>query len=152
MKAVPIPADYSETDIGRRLQKFASKLGARLFRNNTGMAWQGSKVRHNRDGSITIHNPRPLHAGLVTGGSDYVGWMPKRITQDMVGDTVAIFAVAEVKKRTKPTTEQLDFIAAVLKAGGYAGVAHDEDELTIILMPDLGEPLGMEDQGADRGG
>ena len=141
-----IPEDYAEGDIMRRLQKLATMLTSRLFRNNTGMAWQG-KLRKNRDGSITLQHPRPLHAGLVVGGSDLIGWTPVRVTAEMVGDTVAIFTAVEVKKNTKPSPEQLAFIEAVKKAGGRAGVAHDESDLTMILMPDLGEPLGVEDRG-----
>jgi hypothetical protein len=131
------PDSYSETDLMRRLQKLATMLTSRLFRNNTGMAWQG-KMRKNRDGSITLQNPRPLHAGLVVGGSDLIGWTPVRITQAMVGDTVAVFTAVEVKKGTKPSKEQEAFIEAVRKAGGYAGIARDDRDLTAILMPDLG--------------
>lgn len=125
-----------EIDFGKRLQKLATKLTARLFRVNTGMAWQGD-MRKNRDGSITLKNPRPLHAGMVKGGSDYIGWMPVRITQDMVGDTLAVFTAVETKAGTKPTKEQLAFIAAVKAAGGFAGVARKDEDLTIILCPDL---------------
>lgn len=123
----------NETDFGRALMKLATNLTARLFRNNTGMAWQG-KVRKNRDGSITISDPRPLHAGLVVGGSDLIGWMPVRITQEMVGDTVAVFTAVEVKAKTSATDEQLAFIAAVRKAGGRAGIARTEADLSAILL------------------
>lgn len=126
----------SETELMRRLQVFGSKLTARLFRNNTGMAWQG-KIRKNRDGSITLQNPRPLHAGLVKGGSDLIGWTPVTITQAMVGERIAVFTAVEVKDGTKATDEQEAFIAAVLAAGGYAGVASKEGDLTMILCPDL---------------
>lgn len=122
----------NEADFGRHLMKLATMMSARLFRNNTGMAWQG-KVRKNRDGSITISDPRPLHAGLVVGGSDLIGWTPVRITQEMVGDTVAVFTAVEVKAGTKPTVEQLAFIEAVKKAGGRAGVARSDADLTAII-------------------
>lgn len=124
----------NETDFGRHLMKLATMMAARLFRNNTGMAWQG-KVRKNRDGSITISDPRPLHAGLVVGGSDLIGWTPVRITQEMVGDTVAVFTAVEVKAGTKASKEQLAFIAAVQKAGGRAGIARTDADLTAILAP-----------------
>jgi hypothetical protein len=127
------PVMANETDVMRSLQKLATMLTARLFRNNTGMAWQG-QVRKNRDGSITISDPRPLHAGLVVGGSDLIGWLPVRITQEMVGDTIAVFTAVEVKAGTKASPEQLAFIAAVKKAGGRAGIARTENDLSEILL------------------
>ena len=114
--------------------KLATTAGARLFRNNTGMAWQG-KVKRNKDGSITITEPRPLHAGLVVGGSDLIGWRPVVVTADMVGTTVALFAAVEVKAGTKASTDQLNFIKAVSSAGGLAGIARTEADLMAILGP-----------------
>jgi len=122
----------NETDFGRHLMKLATDLKARLFRNNTGMAWQG-KVTRNKDGSILIRDPRPLHAGLVVGGSDLIGWTPTVISADMVGRTVAIFTAVEVKAGAKATKEQLAFISAVQGAGGLAGVARTDADLTTIL-------------------
>jgi len=66
---------------------------ARIFRNNTGMAWQGKSVEGIR-GNINnqrkiriIENPRPVFFGVgtpkkdkktgrtkQTGGGDYIGW------------------------------------------------------------------------------
>jgi len=123
-------------DLGRRFLKLASKLGSRLFRQNTGMAWIGETVREWRDGGNsyrTIKNPRPFHAGIV-GMSDLGGWSPLTITADLVGQTVAVYTAAEVKAGTdRLSTEQKDFIAAVLAAGGRAGVARNDEDLTKIL-------------------
>lgn len=121
-----------EADLMRNLQKLASKLGARLFRQNTGMAWVGNVTR-NRDGSITIRNPRPFHAG-VTGMSDLGGWMPVKVTADMVGSTVAVYVQVEVKAGTRATKEQDAWIAAVNDAGGRAGVARDDNDLSRIIL------------------
>lgn len=123
----------------RHLQNLASKLGARLFRQNTGMGWVGKvekgypgKVARLSAGDVVIRNARPFHAG-VKGMSDLGGWVPVEITADMVGSTIAVYVQVEVKADTKPTTEQLDFIDAVNRAGGRAGIARSDDDLTKIL-------------------
>lgn len=105
----------------------ATKLGGRMFRVNTGMGWVGKVVQKTRD-RIVLANPRPLHAGLVKGGSDTIGWMPLTITPEMVGRTIPVFTAVEVKEDDGLTTEQANFIRVVLEAGGIAGVVHDAAE------------------------
>lgn len=129
----------SEIDLMRRLQIAASKLGARLFRQNTGMAWVGAVTKIERTqlypvrkGDVVIRNARPFHAGIA-GMSDLGGWVPVKITADMVGATVALYAQVEVKENARVTKEQAAWIDAVKKAGGLAGVARSEDDLTHIL-------------------
>lgn len=122
----------------RRLQKVASSLGARLFRQQVGMAWVGNKVQrgpgafHLAAGDIVIRNARPFHAG-VEGMSDLGGWVPTEITPDMIGSTVAVYAQVEVKEGGRPTSEQLAWINAVNGAGGKAGIARNEADLNQIL-------------------
>lgn len=128
----------TETDIMRRLQRLASSLGARLFRQNVGVAWVGKVQRgpgtvRLGPGDVVIRNARPFHAGH-TGMSDLGGWVPVEITPDMVGATIAQYAQVEVKDRGRATAEQLAWIGAVVKAGGRAGVARDDDDLTAILL------------------
>jgi hypothetical protein len=128
----------SEIDLMRRLQKLASSLGARLFRQNTGMAWVGAKVergpRTARLGpnDIVIRNARPFHAGFE-GWSDLGGWTPVTVTPEMIGTTVAVYAQVEVKLNASPTDPQIAWIDAVNKAGGRAGIARSEDDLRSIL-------------------
>jgi hypothetical protein len=122
----------------RRLQVAASKLGARLFRQNTGMAWVGKMTRGPgtvRLGphDVVIRNARPFHAG-VPGMSDLGGWMPVEITAEMIGQTIAVAAQVEVKDRGSPTPEQRNWIDAVNAAGGKAGVVHNETELSRLLI------------------
>lgn len=134
----------TEADIMRRLMKLATNMGARLFRNNTAVAWQG-EMRKNSDGSITLKNPRPVHAGLCVGSSDCIGFTPVRITQDMVGDTLAVFTAVEVKTETgRATAEQKQFIAVVQKFGGYAGIARNDRDLTTILCPSVEIAQGVD--------
>lgn len=121
----------------RLLQRLATKLGARLFRQNTGMGWVGKIERrvgtvYLKPGDIVIRNARPFHAG-VTGMSDLGGWVPVVVTAEMVGATVAVYLQVEVKDGTDPTTEQIDWIDAVNAAGGRAGVARNEVDLSNIV-------------------
>lgn len=129
----------AETPLMRELQIAASSLGARLFRQNTGMAWVGRVRRIARAmtiqvgaGDVVISAARPFHAG-ITGMSDLGGWMPVVITPEMVGATVAVYAQVEVKDGARATEEQLRWIAAVEKAGGLAGVARNISDLRSIL-------------------
>lgn len=123
----------------RLLQRFASQLGARLFRQNVGQAWVG-KVEKGFPGKrvilgagdVVIRSARPFHAG-VAGMSDLGGWMPVQVTAEMVGSTVAVYCQVEVKDGARPTKEQIAWIDAVNNAGGRAGVAHNESELAQIV-------------------
>ena len=129
----------AEADLMRLLQRCASQLGARLFRQNVGQAWvgkveqgfPGKRVTLGR-GDVVIRNARPFHAG-VAGMSDLGGWVPVQVTADMVGSTVAIYTQVEVKDGARPTKEQIAWIEAVNKAGGRAGIAHNESELAQIV-------------------
>lgn len=123
----------------RHLQKLASKLGARLFRQNTGMAWVGKvekgypgKVVRLGPGDVVLRNARPFHAG-VTGMSDLGGWVPVTVTADLVGSTVAVYTQVEAKENARPTAEQLAWIDAVNRAGGRAGIARGERDLLGII-------------------
>lgn len=109
-----------ESDLLKRIQVSASKSGARLLRNNVGM--------------LKDENGTYVRYGLGTGSSDLIGWTPIMVTQEMVGTTVAVFTAIECKTGyLKTTPEQDQFIAAVLQAGGIAGVARTEkDALDII--------------------
>ena len=117
----------TEKNIQSEIHMALSKAGSVIFRNNTGMAWQGKSTR---SGNITlIKDARPLHAGLCEGSSDLVGWTPIIVTQDMVGKTVAIFTAIEVKsEKGRATSEQLNFISKVKQAGGIAGIARSTEE------------------------
>lgn len=129
----------AEADFMRHLQKLASSLGARLFRQQSGMGWAGNKVIRGpatvrlAAGDVAIRNARPFHAGH-DGLSDLGGWVPVTITAEHVGATLAVYTQVEVKfGKGRATTEQTNWIAAVQKAGGRAGIARTDDDLTAIL-------------------
>ena len=127
----------AEADLMRRLQNAASRLGARLFRQQVGMAWVGKIIKTPGvytlgPNDVLIRNARPFHAG-IEGMADLGGWVPVEITADMVGATMAVYAQVEVKENARPTTAQLAWVAAVNKAGGRAGIARSEKDLADIL-------------------
>lgn len=105
---------------------------ARLFRNNVGTGWQGKPRWHH--GELVLQNPRPLHAGLVVGSSDLIGWQTVTVTPEMVGSRLAVFSAVEVKTGAgRLTTEQRAFIAAVQRAGGFAGEARSVADALAVL-------------------
>jgi hypothetical protein len=105
----------------------------RMFRNNTGQGWQGQRLQ-SRPGTVLLSDPRPLHAGLVKGSSDLIGWKTITVTPEMVGRKLAIFAAVEVKtERGRITVDQLNFIEQVRSAGGIAGIARSPEEARNLL-------------------
>ena len=115
-----------ESDLQRLVQIAATKLGARLFRNNTAMAWAG-KIIYTRNDTITLQESYPIHAGLCKGSSDLIGWTA-------YGQFLAI----ELKSETgRATPEQEQFIAAVKKTGGRAGIARSVAEAENIILGDI---------------
>ncbi len=110
-----------ETNISKKIQMAACKVGARLLRNNTGLFW-------------SLDKKRKMRAGLGSGTSDLIGWTQITITPEMVGKVVAVYTAIEVKAGKNNTQEnQDDFITAVLHAGGIAGAAWNEDDAISIL-------------------
>lgn len=132
-----------EADFMRWCMKRATDLGARLFRNNVGQAWVGQAEEFRRattvsvqPGDVLIRQGRPFKAGTA-GMSDLIGFVPVTVTQDMVGQKVAIYAAVETKSaRGRATDEQKQFIAMVERFGGRAGIVRTDQDLTSILLPE----------------
>lgn len=129
----------AEADFMRHLQKLASSLGARLFRQQSGMGWVGNKVIRGPAtvrlgaGDVAIRNARPFNSGF-DGWSDLGGWAPVTITAEHVGATLAVYTQVEVKfGKGVATKEQKAWIEAVQKSGGFAGIARSDDDLSAIL-------------------
>lgn len=114
-----------EDDIMRKIQIGLSTVGARVFRNNVGLGWIGKPIRFTKTEYIEVHagdvllrNARPLHAGLIEGSSDLIGWSAN-----------GRFLACEVKTANgKPTEKQVDFINAVKAAGGVAFIARSNED------------------------
>lgn len=125
-----------ETALRNAVLMAVSKIGTRLFRNNTGTGWVGKvqKFAANTQtivgpGDVVIRDARPFHAGLCVGSSDLIGWHPVVVTQEMVGETIAVFTAVELKTgRLKATPEQTNFLAQVTANGGVGVVAYSPDD------------------------
>lgn len=134
-----------------RVMLALSRLGFTVFRHNVGTGWVGTgkpiTIRKRQTvtlnlGDMVLRGPvRPLHAGLVEGGSDVIGWRSVVITPEMVGRTVAVFSGVEAKSETgtvKP--KQAKFMGQLRAAGGIVGVARSEDDAVSIAR----EPVGIQ--------
>lgn len=112
----------SERDLIDELLLKASKVGIRLSRNNSGIAFfeNGSTV---------------AYGCFRPGGSDLLGWTPHVITQADIGRRVAVFTAVELKTaKQKPTDEQQRFLRAVERAGGIAEWGRDVNGLVERLI------------------
>lgn len=127
-----------ETNVTKLIMIAAGKNNTRLFRNNTGQAWQGTRKKFVTEGGVRkliITDPRPLDAGLCEGSSDLIGWTEVEITPEMVGQKVAVFTAIEVKKSTtsEVSEKQLNFLTVIRKMGGIAGLATSPAEALRLL-------------------
>jgi hypothetical protein len=119
----------AETEIQQRIRlALGTHPEIRLFRNQVG------QLPDPRTG-------RPVQFGLARGSADLIGWRTITITPDMVGSRLAVFTSIEVKTPTgRLSPAQRNWLGAVHKAGGIAGVARSvADSLHIVESP-LGFP------------
>lgn len=109
--------------------------GVRSFRNNVALAAAGRIHWIKRPetialqaGDAVVRNARPLHAGLVKGSGDLIGWKRVTVTPNMVGKDLAVFLSVEVKDGDKGKTslEQNHWRNVVIGFGGIAIVARSE--------------------------
>jgi len=107
-----------ESDLLKQVRRLS--VGAvRLFRNQVGALKDGD---------------RWVQFGLCKGSSDLIGFKSHTITQEDVGRTVAIFVAIETKtERGRMREGQQEFIDAVRKHGGLAGVARSVEQAQAIL-------------------
>ena len=99
----------SEQDIQNLIRLALSERGILNFRNNVGC--------------LKDATGRMVRYGLYPGSSDIIGIMPD-----------GRFLAIEVKKPgKKPTPEQLNFIEAIRRHGGIAGVVHGVEDLAGLL-------------------
>ena len=117
----------SETGNSNRVRTHFAELGARLWRNNTGV--------------LEDRNGRPVRYGLANDSkalnqqlksSDLIGWKPTLITPDMVGGVFAQFVSIEMKAdgwRFRMTDDravaQRRWLKMIEADGGLAGFMID---------------------------
>jgi hypothetical protein len=107
------------------------------FRANTGSGWTGNDIVKLFDGSRLIRDPRPFSTGLPNGFADTFGITPIVITPDMVGRTIGVFHAIEYKTfepGSKASELQTNFLNAIRRNGGFAGVARNEREAIDIAL------------------
>ena len=127
----------NEQPILHRIMLECGQGDTRLFRNNTGQAWQGAAhVARGPEmvtllpGDVVIRKAQPVRYGLCVGSSDLIGWT-------CVGEH-AVFTAIEVKaSRGRVTDEQATFLMAVERAGGRAGVARSVEDAQAILRGEM---------------
>jgi len=114
----------------------ATRRGWRFFKNVVGSAWVGKLSNQWNDSKagkcVELSNAHFQPFGLLVpsstdgkthgGGLDAIGWQTIRVTPDMIGMRLAIFAVADAKTESysKMSKDQKNFVREVLKAGGIA--------------------------------
>ena len=118
-----------------RVFLWAATGGMRLFWNRLGFAWQGragaSHMASTRQGPTLVQevvDAKKITLGLEPGAHDLVGWESVRITQAMVGTTIARFVSAEVKTQSyaQMSPEQRDWTRQVLRDGGRVLLVRDD--------------------------
>lgn len=117
----------------------ANANGCRLYRNNTGVAYDQSN--------------RPIFFGLGNDGvkrddsirtHDWIGYHTLTVTPEMVGKKVAVFTAIDAKKLgfvskavySVGTREygQDKFAKRVINAGGIAGFATNAEDVTRLMQ------------------
>ncbi len=128
----------NETDVLKLVQLEASRLGIRLFRNNSG-AFKDASDRWVRYGLGNVS--KKLNTSLKS--ADLIGVTPIRVTQEMVGQTIGVFTSIEVKATGKlpnvqklgdRETAQLNWKNLILRFGGYAAILDDPKKLKEVFF------------------
>lgn len=117
-----------------------SRVGTTIFRQNVGQGVVGRIMWIRKamtvsvgPGDCVVRGARVLHAGLCKGSGDFIGWTPTVVTQEMVGQTIAVFTSVETKDKGPVEPEQANFAARIVADGGYAGIARSvADALAIV--------------------
>ena len=101
------------------------------FRVNVGTGWTGFPSK-NRDGTMTLKNPRPFRTGVPKGFPDVFVLNKKKIKQEDVGKEFCEFMFLEVKTEDgNLSEEQVAFIDFLIKQKSARGiVSHGVEEGT----------------------
>lgn len=136
----------SDNPFLKRILLACSNGRARLFRNNVGRGWVGKsevisapRTVRVEAGDVVVRNARPLHAGLMEGSGDLIGWVSRTIEPQHVGETWAVFASLEAKEGTgRLEPPQRAWMGAVRAAGGVAGEVRTVDAAADLLAASVG--------------
>ena len=75
------------------------------------------------NGTVTLKNARPLHAGLCIGSSDLIG----------IGSRGRFLAIEAKVPGGHRTPEQIAFVEMVRRLGGLAGFASSVEEAEAVI-------------------
>lgn len=117
-----IPRPLSEAEVAPQVLQAMTASGCRIYRNNVGCAKFGARwIQYGVGGK---------------GASDYIGYLPVRITPEMVGYVLAVFVAPETKAQANAdyTAEQILWRDNVLAAGGIAGFCHSWEQGRKLVM------------------
>lgn len=137
------------TSLQNQIRAATSKIGARLFPMTTGKFY-GPVHRARRitktetvtlnPGDVVIRQGHIVSVGFK-GLSDLLGASLMTIVQDDVGKIVPVLTAVEIKAGADRLREgQPEFLAAVKKMGGRAGVARSPDDAVRIVTAGPSEP------------
>lgn len=128
-----------ESNIFKACQIRATELGARLWRQNSGISWAGKATRVEKNGQyalktgdVIIRNGYAMRSGFP-GISDGGGYCMVTVTPEMVGQSLPVVLQVETKADGAVTDEQRKFIAHIRKVGGRAGIARHQDDVDGII-------------------
>ncbi len=103
-----------ENNLMHAIQLEATRLGARLLRNNAG-AFQ------DKTGRWVFYGLGHVAKGVGDGSSDLIGYRPITITEAHLGRVIGQIIACEVKRPGKiPSKDQHQFLEAVARGGGLA--------------------------------
>lgn len=126
----------SDSGFLNRISLVVARGATRIFRNSVGLGWVGQSRRITATETITVHTgdvlirrARPLHAGLIKGSGDLIGWHTVEITPEMVGRRIAVFVSLEGKQGSdRSSPEQVHWRNQVAQAGGIAAEVRQPDD------------------------
>lgn len=121
-----MPKSTPEGNAKLQFERYITKLPTvKLFSNLRGVFWSGKLLKHTGT-TVILAFARRLKAGCGPDGTpDFLGWRQIKITQDMVGQTVAQFCAIELKRfdgQGRATVEQVDMVDLINSQGGYAHI------------------------------
>lgn len=123
----------SESEIQQLIRLESPKLGVTLLRNNQG----GFKDETGRLVRFGLGNESP---NQPFKSSDLIGWTEIIVTEEMIGQRLAIFTAIEVKsEKWKPSKDereekQNNFIKWVKSRGGIASMVNTVEEFVKVFV------------------
>lgn len=126
----------TENPVRNAIYLEAPKVDALLFRNNCGMAIEGTSLCAKCAAPVRLNGQWIRYGVGNPGGSDLIGFTEVVITPEMVGRRVAVFTAVEVKRPDggRSSERQKNFIKVIENAGGIAGVCDSVEKFKKLLQ------------------